>query len=165
MEKLVSEQQPNVNRDFIQQSGDGHMPVHSGSGDLNIYNIAPTSSTQHMRQVRRGRGFWRSLVVDGRWYFLITIASAGTLACVPFFHAAAQLKRRLLYLYASSFAVVGLVIIGLVSVAPSRDEAESDPLRSTVGGIELIVIVVACFLLVRLRDQTYPKNQRTKSDR
>ena len=32
-------------------------------------------------------------VATGRWYFVVTIASVGLLAAVPFFHAASRLDR------------------------------------------------------------------------
>ena len=92
----------------------------------------------------------------GRWYFVITIASVGLLAAVPFFHAASRLDRPKLRKIGGGMAAGGLLGFALMSAAPTDDTGQSTGWLSDVAVLILLtVVVVATALLVGLRREVY----------
>lgn len=92
----------------------------------------------------------------GRWYFVITILSGGSLAAVPFFHAASRLDRPHLRKVGAGIAAASLVGIGMVGL--SDEDADGNPtgwLADTAGLLLLGVIVVACVMLIGPRREIY----------
>lgn len=84
----------------------------------------------------------------GGWYFVLTIATAGIAAAVPFWHAAARLARPGLRRVAGAYAVAGVVLAVLASVIP-RDAADEPTgvgkaLSPVLGVAALGVLIAAC---------------------
>ena len=92
----------------------------------------------------------------GKWYFVITIASIGLLAAVPYFHAASRLERPQLRKTGASLAVAGILGWALVAVAP-EDETGSPTgwLPSVAVVILLGVVLMASLQLIGLRREVY----------
>lgn len=92
----------------------------------------------------------------GKWYFVITIATAGLLAAVPFFHAASRLDRPQLRKVGAAVAAAGLVGYALMAAAPTDATGEATGWLSDVAVFVLLaVIVVATVLLIGLRREVY----------
>ncbi|WP_410593502.1 hypothetical protein [Amycolatopsis sp. lyj-23] len=66
------------------------------------------------------------------WYFVVTIASLGLFAWVPFVHAAARLGRTALYVRAAVFAAVAVLIGVLMAVTPTDTTGKA---VGTTGGL------------------------------
>jgi Helix-hairpin-helix motif len=95
-------------------------------------------------------------VATGKWYFVITIATAGLLAAVPFFHAASRLDRPQLRKVGAGMAAGALLGYALIAVAPTDDAGDPTGWLSNVAGIILLtVVVVATILLIGLRKEVY----------
>ena len=98
----------------------------------------------------------------GRWYFVITIASVGILAAVPFFHAAARLDRPQLRKVGAGMAAGGLLGFALMGAAPTDDAGQSTGWLSDVAVLILLaVMVVATAWLVGLRREVYKPSAPT----
>lgn len=94
----------------------------------------------------------------GRWYFVITWVSAGLLAAVPFFHAAAHLNRPALRKTGAGFAAASVVGFAMIGVAPTNDAGEPTGWLSNVAAVLLLaVMVVATTQHVGLRREVYPQ--------
>lgn len=92
----------------------------------------------------------------GRWYFVITIASVGLLAAVPFFHAASRLDRPQLRRVGAGMAAGGLLGFVLMSVSPSDDTGTATGWLSDLAVLILLtVLLVATLLLIGLRREVY----------
>lgn len=92
----------------------------------------------------------------GKWYFVVTIATAGLLAAVPFFHAASRLNRPQLRKVGAGMAAGGLLGFALVGLSPTDDAGQPTGWLSNVGALVLLtVIVVATLLLIGLRREVY----------
>lgn len=94
----------------------------------------------------------------GRWYFVVTLASVGLLACVPFFHAASRLDRPDLNKMGAVFGGTGLLTMLLVGTAPTNAAGESTGFLSDVGvAISMVVMLVASLMLIGIRRQVYDR--------
>ena len=94
----------------------------------------------------------------GAWYFVLTIASAGLLAAVPFWHAASRLGRREVRNRALAYTAADVYLVILVALTPPRqaDGTSSNEALSTIGGLSaFLIIVVACIQLRSLRRAVY----------
>ncbi len=90
------------------------------------------------------------------WYFVVTIASFGLFAWVPFVHAAARLGRKSLYVRAVFFAAIAVAIGVLVALTPTdangKTVGATGSLTSMIGAtLAIAVIVVACVQQAKLR--------------
>ena len=95
-------------------------------------------------------------VPTGKWYFVVTIASGGLLAAVPFFHAASRLDRPQLRKTGAAMAAGGLLGFALIAVSPTDDTGQPTGWLSNVAGLILVtVVVVATLLLIGLRREVY----------
>lgn len=95
-------------------------------------------------------------VATGKWYFVVTIATAGLLAAVPFFHAASRLDRPQLRKVGAGMAAGSLLGFGLMALAPT-DSADQPTgwLSSAATLILLAVTLVASVLLIGPRREVY----------
>ena len=92
----------------------------------------------------------------GRWYFVITIASVGLLAAVPFFHAASRLDRPQLRKVGVAMAAASLLGFALIAASPEDDTGTPTGWPSNVAAvILLLVMLVASLLLIGLRREVY----------
>ncbi|TKJ28330.1 hypothetical protein A6V29_02715 [Blastococcus sp. CCUG 61487] len=94
----------------------------------------------------------------GGWYYVLTIATAGLLAAVPFWHAASRLRRRDVRTLALAYTAADIYLIVLLSLTPPQqpDGTSGNETLSTIGGLSAVfVIVVACIQLRSLRRQVY----------
>lgn len=97
-----------------------------------------------------------SAAATGRWYFVITIASAGLLAAVPFFHAASRLDRPQLRKVGAGMAAGGLLGYVLIGVSPTDVTGQPTGWLSNVAALILLtVVVVATLLLIGPRREVY----------
>lgn len=95
-------------------------------------------------------------VATGKWYFVITLATAGLLASVPFFHAASRLDRPQLRKVGAGMAAGGLVGYALMAMSPTDSTGEPTGWLSGVAVfILLTVMVVASLLLIGIRREVY----------
>ncbi len=90
------------------------------------------------------------------WYFVVTIASLGLFAWVPFVHAAARLGRKAIYVRAAVFGAVAVAIGVLMALTPTdatgKTVGTAGGLISLVGAmLAVAVVVVACVQQVKLR--------------
>ncbi|WP_410666669.1 hypothetical protein [Amycolatopsis sp. cmx-4-68] len=91
-----------------------------------------------------------------RWYFVVTIATIGLFAWVPFVHAAVRLGRKSLYARAAVFGAAAAVMSTLLSLAPKDAAGKTvgtagNLLTSVAVVLGLVVVVVACVQQVKLR--------------
>lgn len=92
----------------------------------------------------------------GKWYFVITIATVGLLAAVPFFHAASRLDRPQLRKVGAGMAAGGLLGYALIAISPTDETGEPTGWLSGVAAfILLTVVVVATVLLIGLRKEVF----------
>lgn len=92
----------------------------------------------------------------GRWYFVITLASLGLLAAVPFFHAASRLDRpqaRKVGTGIAAASITGFVLIGL---SPTDEAGDPTGWLASLGAVLMMsVMLVASLLLFGLRREVY----------
>ena len=92
----------------------------------------------------------------GRWYFVITILSAGLLAAVPFFHAASRLDRPHLRKVGTCMAAGSLLGYAMIVLAPTdADGTATGWLADVAGFLLLAVVVIACVMLIGPRREIY----------
>ena len=95
-------------------------------------------------------------VATGKWYFVVTIATVGLLAAVPFFHAASRLDRPHLRKVGAGMAAGGLLGYALLAASPTDTTGQSTGWLSNVAVLILLtVMVVATLLLIGLRREVY----------
>lgn len=92
------------------------------------------------------------------WYFVVTIATFGLFAWVPFVHAAVRLGRKALYVRAGVFGAIAAVMFTLLSLSPTNAAGKvvgttGNLLTSIAVVIGLIVAAFACVQQVKLRRQ------------
>lgn len=93
----------------------------------------------------------------GKWYFVITLASLGLLASVPFFHAASRLDRPQLRRIGVWLVIAGGLGWAAIALAPTDENGEPTGFLPSVGAlIMLAVMLVACLQLLGLRREVYP---------
>ncbi len=87
---------------------------------------------------------------SGRWYFVITVLSGGSLAAVPFFHAASRLDRP--ELRKQGAVLSGLGVIGVALGGAANDET----VWSSFSSLAIVgVVLVACLMLISVRREVY----------
>jgi hypothetical protein len=96
----------------------------------------------------------------GRWYFVITIASVGLLAWVPFVHAAGRLRRRsiavLAVIYGAATAASVVLLTSTPAATDSQTATDSAMVTSVIGELLLLsVVIAACIQQVSLRRTVY----------
>ncbi len=92
----------------------------------------------------------------GRWYFVITLATVGLLAAVPFFHAASRLDRPQLRKVGAAMAGASLLGYALIAASPEDDTGSPTGWLSNVAVLILLgVMLVASLLLIGLRREVY----------
>jgi len=92
----------------------------------------------------------------GTWYFVVVIASAGIFAAVPFAHAAHRLRRPSLRWWTALYAAAAIALLFIMPPSQDQSAASTTDLRSTIGGIGAIaVIVAACIQLSSIRRDVY----------
>jgi len=92
----------------------------------------------------------------GKWYFVITLATVGLLAAVPFFHAASRLDRPQLRKVGAAMAAASLLGYALIAASPDDDTGSPTGWMSNVAALILLgVMLVACLLLIGLRREVY----------
>jgi hypothetical protein len=95
--------------------------------------------------------------VAGRWYYVVTVATAGLFAWVPFLHAAIRLKTTKARRLAIIFGGLDALLYVLLTITPtdSQGQATSDPI-STIGGLlALGTVIVGCIMMAPLRRMVY----------
>ncbi len=92
----------------------------------------------------------------GVWYYVVTIATAGLLACVPFFHAATVLGRRRLWVTGAAYAAAAAVGGVVLDTAPVDETGAATGWMSNVAGMLMLAVIVAAVLQQRpLRQEVY----------
>ena len=92
----------------------------------------------------------------GRWYFVITLASVGLFAAVPFFHAASRLERPELKKTGIKMAAASLAGFALIGLSPTDAKGEPTGWLSSLGAVDLMaVMLVASLLLIGIRSEVY----------
>jgi hypothetical protein len=83
------------------------------------------------------------------WYFLVTVATFGILAWVPFVHALSRLRRRWIAMLTLVYLVAGTVEMVLLFLAPTNSAGQSstDDTVATIGGLLLLAIVISAVVL------------------
>ncbi|MDT7801220.1 MAG: hypothetical protein QOI78_4653 [Actinomycetota bacterium] len=94
--------------------------------------------------------------LGSRWYFVVTIATIGLFAWVPFVHAAVRLGRKSLYVRAAVFGAAAALMGVLMSLSP-KDAAgkvvgtTGNLLTSIAVILGLVVVAVGCVQQAKLR--------------
>jgi len=93
----------------------------------------------------------------GGWDFVLTIASVGLLAAVPFWHAASRLGRREVRTRALLYTAAAVVLIVLSALTPRQaDGTSSNEALSTIFAFSAVaVLVAACIQLRPLRREVF----------
>lgn len=94
----------------------------------------------------------------GRWYYVVTLCSAGLLAWLPFVHAGRHLDRPAVTKLAWRYAAAALVIGILIAVSPrnARGAIDSNNAFATIGSlVALAVIAIGCVQQAPLRREVY----------
>ncbi|CAL9624717.1 hypothetical protein SUDANB95_05899 [Actinosynnema sp. ALI-1.44] len=92
----------------------------------------------------------------GTWYFVVVIASAGIFAAVPFAHAAHRLRRPSLWWWTALYAAATIALLFIMPSSQGESAASTTDVRSTIGGIGAIAIMVAaCIQLSGIRRDVY----------
>ena len=101
---------------------------------------------------------------SGRWYFVITVLSAGALSGVPFFHAASQLDRPSLRTRGAVLTGAGVAGVMMNSASDDAFSSGAALLQGVSSLLMISVVVVACLMLVGLRREVYGGAARPLSD-
>ncbi len=99
----------------------------------------------------------------GRWYFLVTVLTAGFLAALPFWHAASRLGRPAVRKLALAYTAVDVFLVVLMALTPSPkpDGSSGNETISTIGGMMIMaVVVIGCLQLRPLRREVYAASPR-----
>ena len=107
----------------------------------------------------------RRRLPTGNWYFAVVILSAGTLAWIPFTHAASRLHRRDIRTRALAYALGALLLAILAALTPQ--DAHGNPVGATgrtlstiVGTVAIALVVAGCYQLIGLRKAVYGVSSR-----
>jgi DNA uptake protein ComE-like DNA-binding protein len=105
----------------------------------------------------------------GRWYFVVTLASLGLLAWVPFVHGARRLHSRsvgrLAAIYIAITAVLGVALALTPADAEGNATGSSGEAMSVIGGLALIsVMAMGCVQQATLRRQVYGPTTVVQTD-
>lgn len=92
----------------------------------------------------------------GKWYFVITLASVGLLAAVPFFHAAAALQKASLRKVGAGYAGAAILAFTLIGLAPVDASGSPTGWLSDLAAVVLLAVMVGATLQqVGLRREVY----------
>jgi hypothetical protein len=92
----------------------------------------------------------------GKWYYVITLASCGLLAAVPFFHAAAKLHRPQLRKVGAWYAGAALVGYTMIGFAPVDADGNPTGWLANVAGVGMLIVIVGAILQqIGLREEVY----------
>lgn len=99
-------------------------------------------------------------VLKGRWYFVVTICSAGLLAWLPFVHARTHLRRRsvtrLAWAYAATAVIIGTLLALTPTDVPGEVTSDAGNAISVVGGLLAIATAaLGCVQQAPLRREIY----------
>jgi DNA uptake protein ComE-like DNA-binding protein len=102
----------------------------------------------------------RRSLLAGRWYFLVTIASAGLLAWIPFLHAAGRLRRRSVRVLAAAYGAGAVALAALTAMTPTDAQGTAagsagHTMSAVTGLLAIAIIAVACVQQVPLRREAY----------
>jgi hypothetical protein len=102
----------------------------------------------------------------GRWYFILTICSAGFLAAIPFWHAWSRLRTDKLRTLALAYTAVGIALVVLMSLTPDRTvNSSGNDTISTIGGFTVLAVVItACIQLRGIRRAAFATPQAIPID-
>lgn len=96
----------------------------------------------------------------GRWYFVLTILTAGLFAWVPFLHAAQRLGRPQIRRLAAVYGGAAVFMFATAGMTPV--DAAGDPIGAVGAILQFLMVVVslatigvACFQLAPLRREAY----------
>jgi hypothetical protein len=89
--------------------------------------IAPTGSTTTER-------------FAGWWYLPVTILTAGTMAWIPFLHAAIRMSRRAILWWAALYLALTVTIFVLLPTAGT--EPNTDSATGALGGLLIIAMII-----------------------
>ncbi len=104
-----------------------------------------------------GAGTSHEPVRGGVWYYVVTVATAGIFAAVPFWHAAGRLGRPEVRKLAIAYTVAGVYLVVLAALNPRRPDGTyaSEALNGLLGLGALAVIIAGCVQLRGLRRRVY----------
>jgi hypothetical protein len=99
-------------------------------------------------------------ILKGRWYFVVTVCSAGLLAWLPFVHAGHHLHRRSVTRLVWIYAATAVLISTLAALTPRDASGEVSPgagdTISLVGGfLAIATIALGCVQQAPLRRAVY----------
>jgi hypothetical protein len=97
-------------------------------------------------------------ILKGRWYFVVTVCSAGLLAWLPFVHAGHHLHRRsvtrLVWLYAAAAVLIG-TLFALTPKDATGEIASGEPLSVISGFLMIATVALGCVQQAPLRRAVY----------
>lgn len=76
------------------------------------------------------------------WYFVVTLVSFGTLAWIPFLHAATRLHRRWLLVLTFVYAPLGALEGILIMLTPDEQSAAADT-TATISGLLIMWLIIS----------------------
>lgn len=104
-------------------------------------------------------------ITGGRWYYVVTIASMGMLAWVPFLHAAQRLGRNRPRVLAAVYGAVVLTGYVVFGSAPVDGSGTPTGVAADVSlGVILVAIVMACVQQQPLRTAVYGRRAAPPPD-
>lgn len=109
-------------------------------------------------QVRVGTR--RGIRVVGLWYYVVTIATAGLFAWVPFLHAERKLKNSKTRWLLGIYAGLDALIYVLLAITPQDSQgnatgAAGSAISTVLGLLVLGIVVVGCIQQTPLRRMVY----------
>jgi hypothetical protein len=95
--------------------------------------------------------------IAGRWYYVVTVATAGLFAWVPFLHAAIRLKTANARKLAALFGALDVLLYVLLSITPqnSQNQPTDGPMATIASLLALGTVIVGCIMLPPLRRAVY----------
>jgi DNA uptake protein ComE-like DNA-binding protein len=100
----------------------------------------------------------------GNWYFIVTLASCGFLASLPFFHAASRLERPRLRVIGAGFAAATILTFALVGSAPEDETGSVSGWQSGLATVVMLaVMLTASLLLIGIRRDVYQSGHVVRS--
>jgi hypothetical protein len=85
-----------------------------------------------------------------RWYFLVTVLSAGFLAAIPFWHAWSRLRTPKLLRFARVYTAIDVALVVLMSLTPDPAAHPSgNSAIGTIGGFSIFAVVIAACIQLR----------------
>lgn len=98
-------------------------------------------------------------ILKGRWYFVVTVCSAGLLAWLPFVHAGHHLHRRsvtrLVWIYAAAAVLIGTLLALTPKDAAGEIAPEGDAISLISGFLMIATVALGCVQQASLRRAVY----------